>query len=115
MVRFIDLDSFGIFLFYFIFGTLLYTSITCVLALVTEFSKKRLFDIFHLAFLSILFGTFESILLFLVLILPNIIRLGLAKGFRLALMVACPLLVAIKITSYHINFGVMPDVYGQKY
>ena len=68
--------------FYFILflAHTIYASITCVLALVTEFSKKRLFDIFHLAFLSILFETFEIIFLFLVLILPKIIRQGLAKG-----------------------------------
>ena len=79
LVRFIDLNSFVIFILFHFWHTF-YTSITCVLALVTEFSKKRLFDIFHLAFLSILFETVQYSFFVVVLILSNIIRQGLAKG-----------------------------------
>ena len=79
MVRFIDLDSFGNFIIFHFWHTTLYKYNVCV-SLSTEFSKKRLFEIIHLAFLSILFEPDQVSYFVVVLILSKIIRQGLAKG-----------------------------------
>ena len=84
-----------------------------MLALVTEVSKKRLFDIFHLAFLSILLETavFYFLLYLSCLILSDKdwLKGSISTNGRLPII-----FVAIEITSYHIISGVLPDVYGQK-
>ena len=78
VVQFIDLDSLGILVFIFIFGTLLNTALKRVLALVSLFLKKRLL------FYSILVNFFKlySFLSFLDLILTSVIRSGWAKGLE---------------------------------